>query len=359
MKEELAEISNRFDLTDNIIQDYSKRLLMVEDNVRNLNEYVKFNDNKVEIMNSNVEIMNNNLQEQIGRIKRQIDHLKKETNRMNQYSSCEFNSIKELLASNSNINFENNKNSSNIQNNYLKQDATVESKAVTSEEGYGIIDYFDFEDHFRGSREHIKSVQEQYLPYFEGRKRVADLGCGRGEFLELLKENEIGAIGADFYQEFADYCVERNLQVECGDAIEFLRKQEALDGIFVGQVIEHLTTKQVIEICNLAYEKLEEGSYLILETPNPTALSIFTHAFYIDPSHEKPVHPLTMEYFLQKAGFAKDKISIKYSDISKLPTQIPALKADNIENIDDYNAAMQEVSETLFGSQDYAIIAQR
>ena len=102
---------------------------------------------------------------------------------------------------------------------------------------------------------------------------------------------------------------------------------------------------------------MESGSYLVIETPNPTSLAIYTHAFYVDPSHVKPVHPLTMEYFLQKAGFKN--IKIIYTDTSKINCHIPALRGEGIENLDEFNDVMSDVSSTLFGSQDYAIIARK
>lgn len=224
-------------------------------------------------------------------------------------------------------------------------------------ETYSAIDYFDFENHFRGSREVIKERQRQYLDYFSGCKNVIDIGCGRGEFLELLKENHIGATGVDTYDEFVEYCKEHEFSAVCDDGAHYLKSIESTDGIFVGQVVEHLKDYQIIDLCSTAFEKMESGSYLVIETPNPTSLAIYTHAFYVDPSHVKPVHPLTMEYFLQKAGF-KD-IKIVYTENSKINQDIPALCGESIENLDAFNDAMKLVSSTLFGSQDYAIIARK
>lgn len=222
---------------------------------------------------------------------------------------------------------------------------------------YNGIDYFDFENYFRGPMERIRESQKQYLKYFEGYTNVIDIGCGRGEFLSLLKEKEIDAQGVDLYEEFAEMCKMKGLKVTCDDGIRFLKNQDEVGGIFAGQVIEHLSVEQVFELCKTAHTKLKEGASIVLETPNPTCLAIYTHAFYMDPSHQKPVHPLTMKYILEKAGFKK--IDILYTETSKLPMSIPRLEAENVNNIDAFNETMQVVSDTLFGSQDYAIVGTK
>ena len=228
-------------------------------------------------------------------------------------------------------------------------------KFILKEDIYTGIDYFDFENYFRGSIEFIKRSQEQYIKYFKHKKNVLDLGCGRGEFLELLSENYIVAKGVDIYEEFVEMCLMKGLNVICDDAIHYLSEQSKVDGIFAGQLIEHLTVNQLVELCELAYDKLEEGSYIIMETPNPTCLSIYSNAFYIDPSHNKPVHPLTVKYILEKSGF-KD-IEVIYTDTSKMPICIPLI--NGIENADKFNEVMHIISELLFGSQDYAVIAKK
>lgn len=228
-----------------------------------------------------------------------------------------------------------------------------ENKVVSSSSStYDSIDYFDFENHFRGSIEHIKNVQSIYLPYFQSCSNVLDLGCGRGEFLSLLKENNIPAKGVDLYEEYAQFCCDNGLEVSCGDAIAYLAQCETVDGIFLGQVIEHLELSQIIRICKLAYEKLPEGGCIIMETPNPTSLAIYTHAFYIDPSHTKPVHPLTMRYLLEKAGFTQ--IEVIYPEASRLAERIP-----HLENCSDFNESMDKLTDLLYGSQDYAVIAKK
>lgn len=229
---------------------------------------------------------------------------------------------------------------------------TVES----AEDSYYSIDYFDFENKFRGSRETIMDRQRIYLPYFQGCENVVDIGCGRGEFLELMYSQKIGATGVDMYEPYVEYVKLQGLPCVCADANEYLKNAEKIDGIFLGQVVEHLSTSQMIELVNNAYDALEEGRYLIMETPNPMTLSVFSHAFYMDPSHEKPVHPYTLKYITEKAGFSS--VDILFTDCSRVPFHIPELKVD-VDGVKEFNQAMKQLSEDLYGSQDYAIIARK
>lgn len=218
--------------------------------------------------------------------------------------------------------------------------------SVPADTAYDAIDYFDFENHFRGSIARIKEAQRIYLPYFTGKRHVLDIGCGRGEFLSLMQENGIPAEGVDLYAPYIDHCRMQGFSAECGDGIAYLANMNEVDGIFAGQVAEHLTTEQLISLCDMAYEKLAAGGCIVIETPNPTSLAIYTGAFYIDPSHEKPVHPLTLRYFLEKAGFRQ--IEILYPEQSKPDVEIHSDDPD-----------IQKIKEILFGAQDYAVIAAK
>lgn len=231
--------------------------------------------------------------------------------------------------------------------------------AGVSGNAYELIDYFEFENLLRGSRKQIAENQKQYLPWLQQESPVFDLGCGRGELLEMLRENGIPGDGAELYQEYADFCQDRGLDVACGDGIQILRQKEdnSLGGVTAMQVIEHLTEQQILDLCVTAYRKLKKGKNLILETPNPTCVSTFTNSFYMDPSHVKPVHPKTLEYLLKKAGFSA--VQVIYTESSRTGYRLPLLNASNAANLAEFNNGINLLSDLIFGSQDYAVIATK
>lgn len=233
------------------------------------------------------------------------------------------------------------------------------SPVVGNENVYDLIDFDKFEKHFRGSCEEIREAQKMYLPYFKKGETVIDLGCGRGEFLELLKENDIYAVGVEPYSDFANECKEKGLEVVETDAISFLEKLEdsSIDGIFAAQLIEHLKPADLVRLCRLAYKKIKKGGCIIMETPNPTCLAVYTNAFYLDPTHEKPVHPKTLEYYLQDAGFQTTETI--FTENSRINYRLPLLNIAGVENLEEINNGINLLSDTIFGSQNYAMIAKK
>lgn len=248
-----------------------------------------------------------------------------------------------------------------------RENATMKASITTLEEQaanekkdiYSVLDYDKFEKFFRGTKEEIKSRQRQYVPYFADKNSVIDLGCGRGEFLELLRENNINSIGVDAYESFVEECQAKKLDAVCADALEYLGSiaDESVDGIFAAQLVEHLDSYSLVEVCKKAYTKMKFGGVLIIETPNPTCLATYTNAFYIDPTHSKPVHPKMLEYILREVGFTT--VEIVYTDSSRVDYKLPLLNIAGVDNLRDFNDSLNLLSDLIFGSQDYAIIAKK
>lgn len=241
-----------------------------------------------------------------------------------------------------------------------KLQGIVNSLGLTKGCGLSDVEYEAFENSFRGTEEDITERLKIYLPYFENATiPVLEIGSGRGEFLSLLRDQNVIAFGVDVFEPFVNKCLKKGLTVKFGDGVSFLNtvENDSLGGIFAAQVIEHISTEDLITLCKEAYRCVQPGSYVIFETPNPTCVSIFTNSFYIDPSHKNPVHPSLVYYIMKMVGF--DEVQILYTEGSKVPINIPELKGDGIENLDEFNKVMSELNTKIFGSQDYAVIARK
>jgi 2-polyprenyl-3-methyl-5-hydroxy-6-metoxy-1,4-benzoquinol methylase len=221
------------------------------------------------------------------------------------------------------------------------------------------FDYYAFEQRFRSDEKLVKNYQRAYLKYFSKEDLVLDIGCGRGEFLELLKESDIKAMGIELNEDFVGYCTDKGLDVKKDDAVSFLKKltDSSLNGILMSHVVEHLEFNELICILRLCVDKLKDGGHIIIETPNPTTLAIFTNAFYIDPTHKRPVHPETLRFLLEETGFID--IELKNFDFSKVDYDIPLLNAEQVYNLREFNDGINVLNNLLFGFQDYALIAKK
>ncbi len=245
----------------------------------------------------------------------------------------------------------------------MQYTAAAEGKSdntqVSQKNVYDIVDYENFENHFRGTKEEIRAKQEEYLPYIKKGSSVIDLGSGRGEFLELLKENGFDACGVERYEKFATETANRGLNVVQADAIEYIKQleNESVGTITAFQVAEHLDTVQLLELIITAYEKLEKGGVLIMETPNPRCLSIYTNSFYLDSTHTKPIHPKAMEYYAEVAGFSH--VSTLYTKSSRVPYELPLIPEGTFDDTQKYNNGISLLSDLIWGSQDYALIAKK
>ncbi|MCD4678019.1 MAG: class I SAM-dependent methyltransferase [Desulfobacula sp.] len=228
-----------------------------------------------------------------------------------------------------------------------------------------VMNYFIFEDKFRGSCEDIKQRQSKFIKYFDNCQNIIDIGCGRGEFLSLLKENNINAKGIDLNEDMVLYCQKNGLDVIQGNALSYLQSvnKKSLDGVFLGQVVEHLQPDELISLIKMCYDKMKFGTYFIAETVNPTCLSVFAASFYIDLSHVKPIHPATIKFLMESVGFRdiEFKFFSPFPDDDKL-TKF-AINGDlddaSQRQIDVMNNNIDKLNALLFGYQDYAIIGKK
>lgn len=220
-------------------------------------------------------------------------------------------------------------------------------------EEFVVVDSFyrAFEDQHRGPRELIKSRLAKYRPFVAPLARLYpggkafDLGCGRGEWLEVMGESGFAAIGVDLDGDMLEACRERGLSVFQGDAIEYLAALDANSHVLVSafHVVEHVPFEQVRRIVSEAFRVLKPGGLLILETPNPENIVVAGCNFYLDPSHVRPIPSELLSFVGEHAGFARVKrIRLQES---------PELQEEGVR---------AHLMDVLGGvSPDYAIVAQK
>lgn len=226
--------------------------------------------------------------------------------------------------------------------------------------------YVGFEDAFRGSRDAIRERMIDYVGKFEGLSEILDIGCGRGEFLDLLRERGISARGIDLNHEMVESSRARGLAVDEADALAYLRglPDESLGGVFSAQVIEHLPPDYLLALLGAAASKIRRGGVIVLETINPACWLAFFESYIRDLTHVRPIHPETLQYLLRASGFRA--VDLEYRSPVDYATRLqpllppPAgLDTGTADMIETYNANVEKLNSRLFTFQDYAAIARK
>jgi SAM-dependent methyltransferase len=224
--------------------------------------------------------------------------------------------------------------------------------------------YVGFEDQFRGSRDAIRQRFESYVPLFEGRGTVLDVGCGRGEFLDLLGARRIDARGIDLNHEMAEACRERGLDVKEADAVGYLStlEDDSLGGIFSAQVVEHLEPAYLLRLLELACHKLRPGGRLVLETLNPACWVAFFESYIRDITHVWPLHPDTLKYLVVASGFTSARVEFR----SPVPPEdklqafaAPEGAAALADLAEAFNSNVEKLNARMFTYLDYAVIGDK
>jgi len=206
--------------------------------------------------------------------------------------------------------------------------------------------YSLFEERFRGPAEDVAGKQRFYLAFLRDLPGpVLDVGCGRGEFLRLLKSERIPAAGIETNPIAAGQCREDGLDVREGDGIAALAAVAAgsLGAVTAFQVVEHWPPESIFAFLREARRALARGGVLVAETINVDSLSAW-RAFFLDPSHVRPVPPELLRFLAEAAGFVDARIEL----LAPLPAR---------ERLDESTANDAKLNRLLFGPQDYALIA--
>ena len=210
--------------------------------------------------------------------------------------------------------------------------------------------YSAFLDFFYASREHIKMLREKYIPFVQllyahfRLGQALDLGCGRGEWLEMINEIGLQGVGVDLDEGMVEACRCRHLQVNKEDGCEFLEKCDAESQIVITsfQVVEHLDHDHLLRMMKEAYRVLKPGGMLILETPNPENIWVATNTFYVDPTHTRPIPPRYLQFLADFYGFGR-------TIVLRVNENVHQIQANRVSLMDVLSAV----------SPDYALVAQK
>lgn len=229
--------------------------------------------------------------------------------------------------------------------------------------------YPAFEAVFRGAPEEVTRRLEEYVPIFAGAADVLDVGCGRGEFLDLLRGAGISCRGIDLNHEMVELCRARGLDVARADALAYLRglPDASLGGLFAAQVVEHLPPDYLLAFLDEALRVLRPGAAIVLETINVSCWYAFFQSYIRDITHARPLHPDTLQYLVTASGFAGTEIRYRVplqeaEKLQRVPGPVWQASGEAGGALVELGRAMEHnvqlLNRLLFSSMDYAVIAR-
>lgn len=211
-----------------------------------------------------------------------------------------------------------------------------------------------FESAFRGSIDELKERYRGLAAQLTDCSPVLDVGCGRGELLELLHDLGVEAAGVETDGDLVEEGRAAGLDIARADGVVHLASlpDRSLGGIVLIQVIEHLTPQHVVDLVAVARHKLRDEGLMIVETVNPQSLYTFAHSFYLDPTHSNPVHPAYLKFLFEQSGWSKVEIEWR----SPPPTD--DVLVTDVAAGETAQANIRRLNQLLFAPQDYALLAR-
>ena len=214
--------------------------------------------------------------------------------------------------------------------------------------------YISLEDHFRGDKETVHQRQMEYLPYIShivsDQFPLIDLGCGRGEWLQVLKDNQIAARGIDSNTACVAECTENGLSASLGELLDTLTQlpDASCGSVTMFQVLEHLPFDVVVNVLREARRVLIPGGVFIGEVPNSETLRVGASTFWIDPTHQRPLFPAVLAFLASSVGFTG--VTGKYSS--------PLAPTPDLTGLPDAaTKTILDLHHAINGPGDFALIA--
>jgi len=224
--------------------------------------------------------------------------------------------------------------------------------------------YAAFEDEFRGTREQILERLKVYLPLIRDVKvgrfesPIIDIGCGRGEWLELLRESGYVAKGIDINRVTLEQCRARGLDVIESDVIAYLQSlPDASLGAITGfHIIEHLPFEVLVKLLNETERVLEAGGLVVFETPNPENIVVGSCNFYSDPTHKNPIFPPTIKFLVEQHNFVDVRL-LRLSQ-GRIGGQLEFIEMTN-PIATQLNSIIDIVKSHFYAAPDFAVIGRK
>ena len=213
--------------------------------------------------------------------------------------------------------------------------------------------YVAFEDRFRGSRSDIRQRQRIHLPLLHEagagslERPIVDLGAGRGEWLELLRDQGLHATGVDLNRSMVKLCQDLGLACVQNDAISYLRElpDDSIGAITGFHIIEHLPFKAFVALLDESRRTLMPGGMILFETPNPANVLVGSRLFYLDPTHRNPMPGEMTAMMAEARGFVQVEIRELFP------------MAAHFQARDEVLA--RQLDRLFHGPQDYALVARK
>lgn len=214
--------------------------------------------------------------------------------------------------------------------------------------------YVALENLYRGESEAIEARFEPYLAYMREaaagspQDPVLDLGCGRGEWLAILRRENMHALGVDADAAMLEQAKTRAAHVINGDLLEVVEAADpgSYGAITAFQVVEHLPLEALLRLFAAAARALRPGGVIVFETPNPENLQVAAYSFWLDPTHVRPLPPPLLDHFARYFGF----IDVRIVRSNPWPDEM---------NLADDAPASRHINKLLFCEQDYALVARK
>ncbi|BAY40818.1 putative methyltransferase [Nostoc sp. NIES-2111] len=372
-------LDERLNTVDNCVQGLDERLSTVDSCFQAMDERLSTVDSRFQAINEHLSIVDTHFQEIVQclsameiRFQGIDDNLKKSSDYVNNLITeieQKLNALKTHIQAIDERYINN--------DTYLKSDLIQQKRLITLfleearkrlpepfnkeqlqtfvEEDKGLLDafYVAFEDKFRGSREDIFNRLKIYLPIIAEAKvgtpesPILDIGCGRGEWLELLRESGYIAQGIDINKVMVEQCQSRGLKVITSEAISFLRSlpNNSLGAITGFHIIEHLPFAKLINLLDECLRVLKPSGLIIFETPNPDNVLVGSNTFYLDPTHHHPLPSSMIQFLAESRGLCR----VRTMKLHPYPEQFNLSGSDVAERF----------NELFYGAQDYAVIGYK